>query len=140
MKHFISRSRLCIDDCRGKSKEYYKLSLETIPYQSSIGSVYFLTISEYGNGQGEIKQHILMLVTHLCHSSNFKPLENTTKLLVFRCFQGGIKWEHWPEMGLSVISNDLTLGTNCTLQKIYLSKLCFVLCKTSQFHVHAHVD
>ena len=31
--------------------------------------------------------------------SDFIPPENTRKLKVLWCFQGGIKWEYWPEKG-----------------------------------------
>ena len=33
----------------------------------------------------------------------FYTLENTSKSKVFQVFSGGLKWEHWPTMGLDFL-------------------------------------
>ena len=46
---------------------------------------------------GRINFEIILTISDQC--SHFIPPEYTRKQKVFWCFQGGIKWEHWPEMG-----------------------------------------
>ena len=53
--------------------------------------------------------------------SHFISHENTRKPLVFLVFSGGIKWEHWLEMGSHVA--DLLLSKKHLTEGFYLSRI-----------------
>ena len=60
-----------------------------------------------GNNTNEIiNEHFSSLLTiyqlgleMFLFYTSFITLDNNRKEKVFWCFQGGIKWEHWPEIG-----------------------------------------